>query len=371
MTGVSSSTFKAFKSKGSWRAFIARGDKSAFGINGRPGTDTINGKTGDFIAFNVNFNGCGANESKCAVLRVEYHDKTCVHLIFLRQGYAPIQLTELSPRKWHTSNRETKEYDADTPTEEGALFRFGNWNDPIAARNNYDEGSKPPAKSDFVDHVNDLLYIAGGGRKTWNAIASYDLGSSNFGDTTGVHVATLHEYQCLRNDPEVEEGYGVLYADDADSVASLVDQAYGYCKDLNRTKGYGMRGCFVYNRSETSVLGGNNVFFPIGQSGHGRRKNYHTGWAGTEVGSAVKRYSGRVDYYGTGKEYVPMFYDKFLRPGAVYWFNRKQNGMLALDINYFTFDFNVIGVDFGTPYGTAVNGVTQYNTDAYYIRMVE
>lgn len=71
------------------------------------------------------------------------------------------------------------------------------------------------------------------------------------------------------------------------------------------------------------------------------------------------------------KNYVPMFYDKFLRPGAVYWFNRKQNGMLALDINYFTFDFNVIGVDFGTPYGTAVNGVTQYNTDAYYIRMVE
>lgn len=371
LDGASSSSFKTFKSKGSWRAFIARGDKSAFGIDGHSGYDTIKGKTGTPIAFNVNFNGCGANESKCAVLRVEYHDETCVHLIFLRQGYAPIRMNEKSERKWHTSNRETKDKDADIPTEEGSLFRFGNWDDPIAARNNYDESSKPPVKSDFVNHVNDPLYIAGGGQKKWNAIASFDRETATFGDTTGIHVATVYDYQCLRSSDDMEEGYGVLYADDADSVATSVDKAYGYCKALGRTKGYGMRGCFSYNKSETSPYGGNNIFFPIGQSGHGRRKNYHSGWAGTEVGSAVKRYSGRVDYYGANKEYVPMFYDKFLRNGAVYYVNRRQGGYLGLDINYFTFDFSLVDLSSGNAYGEAVDGVTDNRMDACYLRMVE
>ena len=54
------------------------------------GADTVRGSTGTPIDFTIRFNGtCNENESRCAIIRVDYHNYSCQHLIFVRQGEAP------------------------------------------------------------------------------------------------------------------------------------------------------------------------------------------------------------------------------------------------------------------------------------------
>ena len=70
-------------------------------------------------------------------------------------------------------------------------------------------------------------------------------------------VATATDFWELRKeDSHVEQGYGVLYGDDATETADDIVEVYGYDYEHN-TLGRGMRGCFVYN-SET----GKSLFFP-------------------------------------------------------------------------------------------------------------
>ena len=142
--------------------------------------------------------------------------------------------------------------------------------------------------------------------------------------------------------------------DDAATTADNINDAYGY--DYEHREGRGMRGCFVYNKKT-----GKNLFFPIGASGYGHRKDTEgNGW------NAVLRYaSTRYEYFPSGKlsaNYpdgvgdAPLFYDLFMRPGAVYWLDKRVDGVnvktntelyidgaeanaVGWDFNYFTFDF--------------------------------
>lgn len=154
-----------------------------------------------------------------------------------------------------------------------------------------------------------------------------------------------------------------------------------------------MRGCFVFH-SDT----GNNIFFPIGKSGHGRRKSGRgkTDAAGDEsTGEAnmdgVLRYAQRhkpfmtQSYYppqsngkpyNGGVEYMPMFYDIYKRYGAVYWLERpggpgavsgdRTKGHTAWDINYFTLGFE--GFESGAI--GKPNGSNFDQSDACLIRVV-
>ena len=67
----------------------------------------------------------------------------------------------------------------------------------------------------------------------------------------------------------------------------------------------------------------------------------------------------------------PIFYDLYMRPGAIYWLNKRvdngrQKETIAWDFNYFSFDFNLI---------TASNVFTKVKnantSDACFIRCVE
>lgn len=90
--------FETFVSEGPWKAYVVRhcnsDGSSVRVINLDKGSgmsecikDTVYGKTGSEVDFNVNFNGtCDANTSRYAIIRVEYHNYTCYHLIFVRQG---------------------------------------------------------------------------------------------------------------------------------------------------------------------------------------------------------------------------------------------------------------------------------------------
>ena len=372
--------FKTFQSEGPWKAYVIKrhnGDGITLSVTSSDKTElrddpeygkAIHGKTGSEIDFKVDFSG-SSSENRYAIIRVEYHNYTCQHLIFVRQGDQPDDLVT-GGVKWYAENMKTSTERASNPLDEGSLFKFGNWNQPIDALSNKNpfEPWINLAPEKFKVYPEDGLTNAETKLKmAWTDIIG--LGADKtFGNPSmkNARVATAADFWELRKeDSHVEQGYGVLYGDDATETADDIVEAYGYDYEHNTT-GRGMRGCFAYN-SET----GKNVFFPIGASGYGHRKqSYTASWGDPETLNGVLRYAaGRTKLYPDPIE-RPLFYDLYKRPGAIYWLNAQipQNQLtptdgnsLGWDINYFSFDFNFISTS---------NLIRPGGSDACFVRCV-
>lgn len=354
--------FKTFQSEGQWKAYVVKetnGKGITLSVTDPMTTElkddpeygkAIYGKTGSVIDFNVNFEQSSDNlsENRYAIIRVEYHNYTCQHLIFVRQGDNPDDLVT-NGVKWYAMNMKTTSELASNPLDEGSLFKFGKWNHPIDALSN--KNPREPwinvTPEDFKVYPEDgLTNAATGDKMEWTDITQSNT-TDGFGNPQmeNARVATGADFWELRNS-YIEQGYGVLYGDDATETADDIVEAYGYDYVHNKS-GRGMRGCFAYNR-ET----GKNLFFPIGASGYGHRKQSYTAtWGDPETVNGVLRYSaGRTQLYPDPVE-RPLFYDLYKRPGGIYWLNAEipQNQFtptdgvsLGWDINYFSFDFNFI-----------------------------
>lgn len=372
--------FEVFPSEGPWRAYIPQEvDGSPFKgddfITFNNGQKEASGKTGSSIEFTVNFpKKPKEGEAYHTVIRVDYHNYTCQHLIFVTRGDTPVQLVD-GGAKWHIRNLVSKTQEAASPLDEGSLFRFNNLEQPIAASNQ--KNSRSPwtnvKKEDFKDAKTMPFTIVGKeGTLLWEQINAGTSGTSPTWkvDIGNARIAKFEDYKALFDDKNIQQGYGVLYGDETNETCTKIQDVYEYRVgvDGKRVSGYGMRGCFVYNKSN-----GKHVFFPVGASGYGHRRNYdYEPWGGTQFNATtnargVLRYSsGRIDYYPTPKD-NPLFYDIFRRPGAVYWLNNKVGSMVAWDINYFTFDFN--SLDDGNVFPK--NGGGDGKSDACFIRCVE
>ena len=112
--------------------------------------------------------------------------------------------------------------------------------------------------------------------------------------------------------------FGITYADGATRTL-LTSDAYSYT-DFD-TKGEdspkGVRGVIIYAKSN-----GDNLHFPMGSTGHGRRKSRGLNAAGTgHVQSYGYMRYGSVDYRleGTFNNYRPMAWDLPSQKGAAYW----------------------------------------------------
>lgn len=366
--------FESFPSEGSWKAYIVRETHNGSVTLAKtlPTSvqvgDTVFGKTGSIIDFDVKFKATPATENHYTVIRVDYHNYSCEHLIFIRQGNQPDSLYE-GGALWYAENMKDSLHRADSPLEEGSLFKYGNWTQAIDAMNNKNPVSaeKPYWVSvepeDFKLYPADGFDLAGaapGAKKVpWSGIWK----GTGFVDVDNMRVATYEDYKGIYDRSYMEQGYGVLYGDDATKVAVDINDAYGY--DYKNKKGRGMRGCFAYNSNT-----GKNLFFPIGASGYGHRK--YKGSDATdkaEIASGILRYStGRHTYYGLYNPWGnpqeptnrPLFHDIFRRPGAIYYIRSAVDGKLGWDINYFTFDFNSIEI------GSVNNG-----RDACFIRCIK
>ena len=372
--------FEVFPSEGPWRAYIPQ-EVDGFPFKGddfitfNNGQKEASGKTGSPIEFTVNFpKKPKEGEAYHTVIRVDYHNYTCQHLIFVTRGDAPVQLVD-GGAKWHIRNLVSKTQEAASPLDEGSLFRFNNLEQPIAASNQ--KNSRSPwtnvKKEDFKDAKTMPFTIVGKeGTLLWEQINAGTSGTSPTWkvDIGNARIAKFEDYKALFDDKNIQQGYGVLYGDETNETCTKIQDVYEYRVgvDGKRVSGYGMRGCFVYNKSN-----GKHVFFPVGASGYGHRRNYdYEPWGGTQFNATtnargVLRYSsGRIDYYPTPKD-NPLFYDIFRRPGAVYWWNNKVGSMVAWDINYFTFDFN--SLDDGNVFPK--NGGGDGKSDACFIRCVE
>lgn len=394
-----STTFKPLASEGPWRAYVIRdtqrGEENdnwddangTIHLKGGVGTDTgsivikdkngksrtyqtIEGATGSNMDFTIKFNGKTISEDSPnhAIIRVEYHNYTCYHLIFVRQGYGADDLIE-GGAKWMASNNISNGVVGKSPLDEGSLFKFGNWDQPIAASNNVNSKSTwtNVVPNDFINNAADEkeLVLATSGTAVWDSIKykttdggwenSIQKPSNNeFGEQTGMRVASQADYATLYSgkNPDIEQGYGVLYGDDSSTTLTKLNDVYGYMADGDKAVDKGMRGCFVYNYRT-----GKNLFFPIGASGYGHRINSIKDASGT-VRKGLLRYNSSIyrwGYFNTtaSKRYpdgvndCPLFFDTFRRPGAIYWYNKpvstslnaEKGSIVGWDINYFTFDF--------------------------------
>lgn len=355
--------FKTFQSEGQWKAYVVKetnGKGITLSVTDPNTTElkddpeygkAIYGKTGSVIDFNVNFEQSSDNlsENRYAIIRVEYHNYTCQHLIFVRQGDNPDDLVA-GGVKWYAMNMKTTSELASNPLDEGSLFKFGNWSHPIDALSN--KNPREPwinvTPGDFKIYPEDgFTNAATGDKMVWTDIIHSNT-TDGFGNPqmANARVATGADFWELRKYSYIEQGYGVLYGDDATETADDIVEVYGYNYEHNKS-GRGMRGCFAYN-SET----GKNLFFPIGASGYGHRKqSYKATWGDPETINGVLRYAaGRTQLYPSPVE-RPLFYDLYKRPGGIYWLNAEipqdyftpTDGVsLGWDINYFSFDFNFI-----------------------------
>ena len=382
LPGEDQQMFKTFQSEGPWKAYVVKetnGKGITLSVTDPNTTElkddpeygkAIYGKTGSVIDFNVNFEQSSDNpsENRYAIIRVEYHNYTCQHLIFVRQGDKPDDLVT-NGVKWYAMNMKTTSELASNPLDEGSLFKFGNWSHPIDALSN--KNPREPwinvTPGDFKIYPEDgFTNAATGDKMVWTDIIHSNT-TDGFGNPqmANARVATGADFWELRKYSYIEQGYGVLYGDDATETADDIVEVYGYNYEHNKS-GRGMRGCFAYN-SET----GKNLFFPIGASGYGHRKqSYIATWGDPETINGVLRYAaGRTKLYPSPVE-RPLFYNLYKRPGGIYWLNAEipQNYFtptdgvsLGWDINYFSFDFNFISKG---------NLIRSEGSDACFVRCV-
>lgn len=393
--------FHPVKSIGPWRAYISRGNTAFITLNGK---SQVRGGNGSEIDFTINFRGpIGADQNRCAVIRVEYNNYTCHHLIFVRQGSAPIRINHESQLKWHMSNvsltsgtgSNVTVTEGDSPCDEGSLFRYCNIEKGIKASDNPMYAKKmnggemlpsdfntAPASFNMSDGSTgvkwaDISYTAITSNATFPTAKSFpQVKISGKGDTK-YNVASVEDYETLiptgeKND-FIDFSYGVLYGNDATETKSTTTEAFGYLGGEASAKTYGMRGVFIYNNStSTAQLGGNHLFMPIGRAGYGRRRALG-GFGNTLTQAGALCYAGRTMWYSESAApspteifLVPLFEDIFRSEGALYWPKQMtESSKKSLDINYRTLDFSLSDLGIGTQSKTAGQ------TDACFVRLVE
>lgn len=395
--------FKVLTSEGPWRAYVIRGNKNLvkLGETKDATTETVEGKTGSELDFWINFTG----QTGYAIIRVDYHNYSCNHLIFVRnEPYSNTTQLLSGGAKWHTTNLRTSTEETNSPVDEGSLFKYGNYSQPIDASCNVN------SKTPWVNIGNDdfkkpgTLKMAANNYAeptdiNWRDIKPIGKNNESFGNPgiDAAKIASFEDYNALRISDDIEFGYGVLYGNDTEECAITIDQVYGYRYDRNDKSKCGMRGVFAYNSSEDAIYGGRSVFFPIGNSGYGRRKGYtgaYTVYDSTYRG--MLKYAARDGYYPEDRVAArPLFYDIFRRPGAVYWldaaydfhnapetqllegeprddnfvYKGTPNKAMGWDFNYFSFDYYPIAS--GDVYGPNAGTTGTNYSDACFIRLVD
>lgn len=379
-------TFDNIISDGPWRAYVIRDTDAGDGIDGRNGFVTLTGTSGSMsgvttfmyeskvetrysiegvgntpIDFTINFKGKNTTgKPRYAVVRVEYNNYKCYHLIFIRQGYEADDTFD-DGNYWMTCNNISQNEVASDPRDEGSMFKYGSWKGIVSSENvNNKSNWVSIVPNDFAGNAADdkLLKLSDGTTSKWDDINDYQsvkTGSGFAAPTSGMRVATYDDFygKLAPDGPDdnfhVKTGVGVLYADGATETLDDQAAAFGY-KDGGR-KTYGMRGVFVY-----SNVTGKNLFFPIGSSGYGHRKNSLTRPNDEKVFKGVLRYNSSPrwgyfnvtpggDRYPNGVYDCPLFFDIFRSEGACYWYGKANGLECAWDMNYTTFDFSSITSD--------------------------
>ena len=376
------------------------------------------GNTDSNVEFTITFNGStSAGQTRCAIVEIQYNGFTCIHNIFVRQGYEePIKVVPSSNAEWtsfnlyktnlttHSTdpyiqwNATTKNYISaeicKSPLAVSTLFKRANYAQGILTSN--DDNTSKPSLGPLQSPGSTTMALTNGENKNWAGIDGYTVSSpgSQSLPTTGsqqytdrinftwgrfvqnidgknqyFRLPTYDEFKALQDNADF--GIGVLYADGASGSSKVIATAHGF-KDNNNdgkddsaptsSKGgpSGMRGFLVYNSDNA-----NQIFFPIGANGIARR----TVQSGTGNNLGTLRYSS-VNYLlteanGASNPYRPISFNMPPVQGAVYWLEKTSlappDPSPGWDMNYFDMNFNAY--DYACCYKT--------NGDALPIRLVK
>ncbi|MDE6551725.1 MAG: hypothetical protein K2K98_02000 [Muribaculaceae bacterium] len=404
------SNFMPFTSKGEWSAHIEGSSYAGFSLSKHPDHPddcylsedgkTIHGYSDTEINFTINFGGgsVGDNKSECAIVKVLYHGNQCLHKILVRKGYG--EAIEMGGNTWSsfslyqatyregTGDRGSgnDEYDAvltKNPLMLGSMFRRGRQDYGILVKNNMEsEGGVGP----LLPPGRNFEYMVANKingeweRRTWGGTTtsinptpgiigyrndlSSDRGLGKFvtEDGTKYRVPSYEDWWNLTYDENTEFGFGVVYGSAATKPQITAEGAYGLIDPDNTgefTDERGMRGIIVYNKED-----GNQIFFPVGKYGTGRRQMFQV----PKIPATNGQYVEDPNYYGvlryadvyepltTGSNhdnlYRPIPYNLPIAAGNIYWIDKRNpnggpinnNGTrgncLGWDLNYFNFDFN-------------------------------
>lgn len=398
-------SFEPMISQGNWTATIktwSPGDEDfislAPGPNSTGGGMMIDGDTGSPVNFTINFKeNIAANKAKCAIIEVRYHGETCVHNIFVRQGYAPIKVMDSGPY-WSSYNVYSADGDyavedkvtgtfACNPLLFGAYFKRGNYRRAIAVSNisaNVDVFGPLKYPGDnafaFTGYPTPLKWSLVGGRveKNWHW-ATFNINGKNY------TVPTIDDFKTLLDG---DFGIGVLYGDGATFTANNTTEAFGFMDhggiDENGDGNYeklpnqeytstqGMRGFICYNASNA-----HQIFFPVGTAGMGRRTIQGLSPAtlpdnqrGTLRYSSVDKNLDKWSVAANSMRPIPM--NMVNAPGSVYWVYTGVDANDGLyytgwDMNYFDLNFNGLT---NNAISISIGDTTAANGDALPIRLV-
>lgn len=383
--------FSSFRSEGSWKAYVsARNGKDFMYLTGGVKTvnDTIYGDTDSEINFKINFRGVtDQDESNCAIVTVLYHGFNCTHTIYVRQGYNRALQIVKDGAYWSSyalyagdhdfmdSNGIAKGVLTKNPLALGSFFKRGNLREGILIKNNDTYPNLSLVGSDASFELADVnkkqksntwgkiqgAYVYRTAENKWNDIFGADdvnwtyswpeIEAEVNGKKRIYALPTNEQFEAIAAQ---DYGFGVMYADGATSTAKPITTAFGY-QDLNNAgleNECGMRGVIVYNPSTA-----NQVFFPVGAKGIGRRtlQGSDPGYEGTLRYGAVASVLDQDN--NVNNEYRPICYNLPGNPGAIYWLKQASayKGMIGWDMNYFDLNFN--GYDYAAsrnPYGDAL-----------------
>ncbi|MDE6794939.1 MAG: hypothetical protein K2J63_06500 [Muribaculaceae bacterium] len=396
--------FSELPSEGSWKAFVDVHNGHSFleleplgqsyredGIN-----DTIYGDTDRPIEFRLRFRGVDSNVSACAVVKVLYHGNNCIHKILVRQGInEPLAVVD-GGAEWSsfslyrcttnaaTSGTPQNKIEAElteSPLALGTLFRRHNtlqgirilnndnsfeWNGttitgrgPLVAPNGANYNNTPTNGYEFVLTDNNRRRWPNNANRNTTLQDTYIIADVNDGNslsdytsTWGTFTSTVNgvtrdyvipSYDDFKALDEADYGVGVLYGDNTTEVKKTYEEAYGYQAPNNIFTGpatsNGARGMIIYNK-----FNGNQVFFPMGKNGMGRRTQFNVA---SQAYYGVLRYSDVSEPLTSANDYYrPVPYNLPHCPGAIYWLNTlKERGYAdnypcgGWDMNYFIVDF--------------------------------
>lgn len=157
----------------------------------------------------------------------------------------------------------------------------------------------------------------------------------------------MPRYKDFQDLNQAEYIYGVLYGSGASQTQEEFNMAFGY-EDGNNTGAdnvRGIRGIVLYNNSNA-----NQIFFPIGARGAGRRCTFRVAnewpYLPSDNAEFIKlagwlKYSQATSLLtGDDNMYRPIPYDTWHDVGAQYWIDHTENSAASWDMNYFAFDFS-------------------------------
>ncbi|MBQ3522529.1 MAG: DUF4906 domain-containing protein [Bacteroidales bacterium] len=313
-------SFEAILSDGPWTAHIEEGSdwvQIATTNSGDWGTKDITGGTGSEIRFDYrpkNANTTG--NVRCGVIKITYHNNHCVHYVFVSQGLGTVIL---DGTKWQNRNVLKKDILVANPLLEGSMFKFGNPSDAILSENNHRNGygfqQDCWGKTFYINTTSTT--------KTFESITSdltngFANGNEVFSNTS-VKPSTYAQWKALET---LHRRYGVMYGDECTETMTTTNDAYCYYKTGQQR---GMQGMFVWDESRN----GNHIFFPIGSTSHGHRQvvdnvQRWTDESTKNIPYSVLKYAQRsIEMQPETSVKLPMYYDLWLRKGAIYWYDVK------------------------------------------------